>query len=185
MQGEHLKGYYFNKSANKYFKIESTSTTIKPKFTTITTTTTTTDSSIKRNDDLKKLGINALTATHTHTASNAQTASSSETTALPVNQTSVHTKPQTNNYDPDQLEMERPKINMLDFISGMSKAIHLLLYQRDPMKGNLDSQESSVSESNQTSGSREPISIFRPLKVNSKVPPEGEFSLKVSVLFIN
>lgn len=68
------------------------------------------------------------------------------------------------------LELERPKINMLDFISGISKTINLLLYQRDSsIRGGLDAHESPIKEENQTQS----ISIFRPLKVNSKIPPEG------------
>lgn len=76
-------------------------------------------------------------------------------------------------HDQELDSIERPKINMLDFFSGMSKAIHLLLYQRDPSKGGIEAQESAIREENQTSTTREPISIFRPLKVNSKIPPEG------------
>lgn len=94
-----------------------------------------------------------------------------------TNQTTLTTKSQSNhqsNFD-QELELERPKINMLDFISGMSKAIHLLLYQRDStLKSGLEGQESTIKEENQTSTTQS-ISIFRPLKVNSKIPPEGKY----------
>lgn len=180
MCGEQLKGYYFNKSANKFYKIESTSTTPKPPRLIYQTSSTTTTESTKRNDDLKKLA-NLQSTNAAYQSTNAQELTSSHIMNQLSNvQTSTQSNEQSNNQtklsnqDQDLDSIERPKINMLDFISGMSKAIHLLIYQRDPsMRNGLDTAESTIKEENQTSTTREPISIFRPLKVNSKIPPEG------------
>lgn len=174
---EHLRGYYYNKTSNKYFKIESTSTTTttaRP-FRLYHHLSTTTTESTKRNDDLKK---GQTTVVHQPTSSAANPLSSVPLigASLSADQHNKSTggKASTANYNDQELDsIERPKINMLDFFSGMSKAIHLLLYQRDPSKGGLEAQESAIREENQTSTTREPISIFRPLKVNSKIPPEG------------
>lgn len=183
MYAEHLRGYYFNKTSNKYFKIESTSTTTARPFRLYHhLSSTTTTESTKRNDDLKKLtAAGQPVSVVQHSTSSAVSVSSSPLSNVqliggPLGG-DLHNKSKvsaTSNPDQELDSIERPKINMLDFFSGMSKAIHLLLYQRDPSKGGLEAQESVIREDNQTaSTTREPISIFRPLKVNSKIPPEG------------